>query len=162
MHWVKKIHSGKKWFILCSAVMIVLAACDVAPAQYRGVRRRRPSFSDQPTLSPYLGLLNQSNDVGQNYVGLVAPLVQQQESSARNAIAIRSLQRTVDSGGESSAYGAAKGIGQTGHGVTYMNFSHYYGGSGGGGGGGGGRAPRRSKGTSATPAIGGMGGIGMY
>jgi hypothetical protein len=161
---------AQKWFVSCAALLVVIAVCHDASAQYRGSRQiRRPkrsSVSDQPALSPYINLTNPTVDPGLSYVGLTAPMLQQQENIERNARSLRRLQGRVEQD-ESSAYGANTGIAATGHHSHFRNLSHFFGGQSTSGSRPTSPFKRRSGAAGAgtggmgMTGMGGMGGMGM-
>jgi hypothetical protein len=159
------MNRSNKWIAWGATLLMVLLVCDAASAQNtrRRVRRpRRPSFSDQPALSPYLALVNPNMDVGLSYAAIAAPLIDQQDLNQRNARAIYDLQRDADAR-DTGPYGSTGGLGATGHRSSYQNYSHYYGGGGGGAASSG--FSRRSKGGGGGGGGGyggGMGGMGMF
>jgi hypothetical protein len=77
-----------------------------------------------PTVSPYLNLLQNNNQLNPvtSYQSLVRPLVDQGDAIRRQGNSINQLQQRVNA--NTSAL-SAPGRG-TGHTTFFMNYSHYY------------------------------------
>lgn len=116
----------RRILLLASLLTIALSAPQVALAQ-GGINSFR-GHSDNPngpTVSPYLNLLNNNNQLNgvPNYQSLVRPLVDQQDAIRRQGNSLQKLQTQVN-----STYNAPSGSGLrgTGHASHFMNFSHFY------------------------------------
>jgi hypothetical protein len=88
-----------------------------------GFYQGRSDNPNGPTVSPYLNLLQNNNQLnGQpTYQSLVKPLVDQQAAIQRQGNSLQQLQqqvRTQSSGAPSQR--------ATGHTTFFMNYSHYY------------------------------------
>jgi TolA-binding protein len=150
-----------------SGVVIVLVLgsfASSASAQGRGMRQR--GLMRRPTVSPYLNLLRNDQDVASNYYNLVRPQLDQITFNNHETQTIQSLQRQVNQESQRGPYSTTE-LRATGHGATYMNYSHYYGnrpGSTGGGGLGGNQGGNRGGARARTPqrpAAAGAMGMGM-
>jgi hypothetical protein len=108
--------------ILClsAAALLALAAPEMAMAQFAGgLYRGRNDNPVGPTVSPYLNLLQNNNQLNPvtNYQSLVRPLIDNQSNLQRQGASIQQLQNQIDTGG------AGRG---TGHASFFMNFSHFF------------------------------------
>jgi hypothetical protein len=73
-----------------------------------------------PPVSPYINLLRGGNPTYLNYYGLVRPQVQFQNS-------VVGLQQEVTTlGTGTGAQAGPTGLPETGHAVSFVNYSHYY------------------------------------
>jgi len=102
---------------------------------------------DRPTLSPWLNLYRRDPGPIGPYLSYVRPeqrllsrLSQQRTAQARQNAAIGALRGQLS---ELSQLGPETAIAPTGTGATFMNYSHFFGGTGG--------AVARSSGPSWTP-----------
>jgi len=107
-----------RMILMIAGLAIVLMSPSLASAQYRSSVSDNPNG---PTVSPYLNLLNNNNNIGlPAYQTLVKPLVEQQNAIQRQGNSIQRLQQQVGPGGTRG------GGGTTGHMTYFMNYSHYY------------------------------------
>jgi hypothetical protein len=107
------------------ATFALLAAPGSALAQYQGgLYSGRSDNPNGPTVSPYLNLLQNNNQLNgiPNYQSLVKPLIEQRDASQRQGNSLQRLQQQVNSQGASGAGGQRS----TGHHTSFMNFSHFY------------------------------------
>lgn len=113
--------------ILAFALVIALVAS--AQAQQKNSRTKRP-FEDlnlnRPAVSPYLNLVNNTQNGITNYQSLVKPLVQQQATNRRQGTAINQLQKQVAASRPTSGAQGSDALRPTGHHSTYQNYSHFY------------------------------------
>jgi hypothetical protein len=116
--------------LLCSAAAaIVLAAQRPAEAQYMsGMYQGRSDNPNGPTVSPYLNLLQNNNQLNSQptYQSLVKPLLDQQSAIQRQGNALQSLQQQTLGQQQTGGGQRAAGRGQTGHMSYFMNMSHFY------------------------------------
>ena len=113
-------------------VLALVAAATPAQAQYRGKALGSKSSSYQsilnrPVISPYLNLLRPNAGPLPNYHTWVRPQLEQQEFNDQQTRQVQSLQRQVMSnrmGGDRNT--GSSGLRPTGHGSTFMNYSHFY------------------------------------
>jgi hypothetical protein len=92
-----------------------------------------PQVNPYPVYSPYLNLNRPGSSVAQNYFGLVQPQMQAQRNfqQLQNQMNNQGMGTGdvgyVDPSGQFINYFAPSAAGlQTGHNVTYFNYSHYY------------------------------------
>jgi hypothetical protein len=114
--------------LLAGTLLIALVAPQWAYAQ-GGVNSFR-GHSDNPngpTVSPYLNLLNNNNQLNgiPNYQSLVRPLVDQQDAIKRQGNSLQRLQSQVNSTYNAPS-GSGAGLRGTGHISHFMNYSHFY------------------------------------
>jgi hypothetical protein len=112
--------------LFSAAAAIVLAAARPAEAQYMsGMYQGRSDNPNGPTVSPYLNLLQNNNQLNSQptYQSLVKPLLDQQSAIQRQGNTLQQLQQQQQqqTGGQRAA-----GRGQTGHMSYFMNMSHFY------------------------------------
>lgn len=88
-----------------------------------GFYQGRSDNPNGPTVSPYLNLLQNNNQLnGQpTYQSLVKPLVDQQSAIQRQGNSLQQLQQQVR-----TQSGAPLSQRATGHTTFFMNYSHYY------------------------------------
>ena len=106
------------------AAFALLAAPSSAFAQYNGgLYTGRSDNPNGPTVSPYLNLLNNNNQLNgvPNYQSLVRPLLDQQNAIQRQGSSLQRLQQQVNTQGGGSGAGRA-----TGHATSFMYYSHFY------------------------------------
>lgn len=119
--------NARRILLLASLLTIALCAPEAARAQ-GGINSFR-GHSDNPngpTVSPYLNLLNNNNQLNgvPNYQSLVRPLVDQQDAIRRQGNSLQRLQSQVNS--TYNAPPTTGGLRGTGHASYFMNFSHFY------------------------------------
>ncbi len=107
------------------ATVVFLSAAGSASAQnIGGLYTGRSDNPNGPTVSPYLNLLQNNNQLNgiPNYQSLVRPLLDQQSAIQRQGSSLQRLQQQVNT------QGAAGGGGQraTGHQTYFMHYSHFY------------------------------------
>src|SRR5689334_21982830 len=97
------------------------AAVAQAPINPRGV----PGYNT-PAVSPYINLLRTGSPQAVNYYGIVRPEIQFRNS-------LQNLQQQVTDIGTATAETGTTSAAPppTGHAVSFLNYSHYYGGLGG-------------------------------
>ena len=106
------------------AALALLAAPSSAFAQYNaGTYSGRSDNPNGPTVSPYLNLLNNNNQLNgvPNYQSLVRPLLDQQNAIQRQGSSLQRLQQQVNTQGGGSGAGRS-----TGHSTSFMYYSHFY------------------------------------
>jgi hypothetical protein len=111
---------------LLGVAVFASVAATSARAQYGGsVFRGRSDNPNGPTVSPYLNLLQNNNQLnGQpTYQSLVKPLIDQQSAIQRQGNSLQQLQQQVRTQGAGGGGGTQKA---TGHTTFFMNYSHYY------------------------------------
>ena len=88
-----------------------------------GFYQGRSDNPNGPTVSPYLNLLQNNNQLnGQpTYQSLVKPLIDQQSAIQRQGNSLQQLQQQVRTQG-----GGAPSQRATGHTTFFMNYSHFY------------------------------------
>ncbi len=120
--------NARKWLMAFAALMISLAASESAWAQNVLGYRGHSDNPNGPTVSPYLNLLNNNNQLNSvpNYQSLVRPLVDQQDAIRRQGNSLQRLQSQVNSTFSPTASGSGRGISATGHTSYFMNNSHYF------------------------------------
>jgi hypothetical protein len=111
--------------LIAIAAFVLLAAPGSAFAQYTGgLYTGRSDNPNGPTVSPYLNLLQNNNQLNgiPNYQSLVRPLLDQQSAIQRQGNSLQRLQQQVNT------QGASGGTGQraTGHHTSFMYYSHFY------------------------------------
>jgi hypothetical protein len=107
------------------AAFALLAAPGSVFAQYNGgMYSGRSDNPNGPTVSPYLNLLNNNNQLNgvPNYQSLVRPLVEQRNATQRQGNALQNLQQQVNT---QRAGGSGAGR-STGHATSFMYYSHFY------------------------------------
>ena len=107
------------------AALALLAAPGSAFGQYSGGRYTGHSDNPNgPTVSPYLNLLNNNNQLNgmPTYQSLVRPLLDQQSAIKRQGNSLQQLQQQVNTPG-TGASGAGR---STGHSTSFMYYSHFY------------------------------------
>lgn len=122
---------------------LVLAAA--APAQAQIGTYVRPQINPRPTVSPYLNMQRGGN-AAINYYGVVRPQLETNRALFQLQQDVQMGQVGVAVALDPNQNAAILNTGQTGHPVSFFNYSHYYGNRGGGGGSGG-----------TTPIAGGAG-----
>lgn len=118
--------SSRRILLIAFALVVSLASARAASAQFGGNYFRGHSDNPNgPTVSPYLNLLNNNNQLNgvPNYQSLVRPLVEQQDALRRQGNSLQRLQNQVNSSYTGSSGGGIRG---TGHQSHFMNFSHFY------------------------------------
>jgi hypothetical protein len=105
------------------AGLILLAAPGSAFAQGGGLYTGRSDNPNGPTVSPYLNLLNNNNQLNgvPSYQSLVRPLLDQQSAIQRQGSSLQRLQQQVNTQGAAGAAGRS-----TGHTTFFMHYSHFY------------------------------------
>lgn len=117
------------WALLAlSGLFLVGVNAATAEAQRNLYRRPNPRASQNilsnPTVSPYLNLL-QSRGAGlPNYQALVRPLVDQRQTANRQQREIRGLQSQV--GHQGALLSRDSELRPTGHETHFMNHSRFY------------------------------------
>jgi hypothetical protein len=109
---------------LVAIAVVGSVAATSARAQYQGgLYRGRSDNPNGPTVSPYLNLLQNNNQLnGQpTYQSLVKPLIDQQSAIQRQGNSLQQLQQQVGTQGGGGGPQRA-----TGHTTFFMNYSHYY------------------------------------
>jgi hypothetical protein len=145
--------------------VVVISQSRIAQAQggRRPLIRRYQGATAEPTISPYLRLIQPGSDPGLNYFNLVQPQLVQQQNFQQQSRQIRGLNTQLQQDERQGPFGSLTQIRPTGgRAASYQNYSHYYPSMGGGGGGGG--ASRNYKLPSSGGGMGmgmGMGGMGM-
>lgn len=108
------------------AALVLFAAPGSVFAQGAGGGQFYSGRSDNPngpTVSPYLNLLNNNNQLNgvPNYQSLVRPLLDQQSAIQRQGNSLQRLQQQVNTQGAAGTSGHA-----TGHTTFFMHYSHFY------------------------------------
>ena len=107
------------------AALALLTAPGSAFGQYNGgLYTGRSDNPNGPTVSPYLNLLNNNNQLNgmPTYQSLVRPLLDQQSAIQRQGNSLQRLQQQVNTPG-----GGGSGAGRsTGHSTSFMYYSHFY------------------------------------
>jgi hypothetical protein len=102
--------------------LVVGLAANAAWAQPGAITPRGVPGYTTPPVSPYINLLRQGSPAAVNYYGIVRPEFQFQN-------ALQNLQQQVTTLGSTAAPEAGpNALPATGHSVTFMNYSHYFGG----------------------------------
>lgn len=107
------------------AAFALFAAPGSAFAQNTGgLYSGRSDNPNGPTVSPYLNLLNNNNQLNgmPTYQSLVRPLIDQQSAIQRQGGSLQRLQQQVNTQGAGG--GGARG--STGHSTSFMYYSHFY------------------------------------
>lgn len=110
--------------LLAVAAFALLATPGSAFAQYNGGQYTgRSDNPNGPTVSPYLNLLNNNNQLNglPTYQSLVRPLLDQQSAIQRQGSSLQRLQQQVNTGSGGAGAGRA-----TGHATSFMYYSHFY------------------------------------
>jgi hypothetical protein len=111
--------------LFAAAVAVLVAASASASAQgVAGLYTGRSDNPNGPTVSPYLNLLQNNNQLNgiPNYQSLVRPLLDQQNAIQRQGSSLQRLQQQVNT----QAGAGAGGQRATGHQTYFMHFSHFY------------------------------------
>jgi len=114
--------------ILAVTGLVFAAAQDVqaqgAKSSQKYSRRYQPS---KPTLSPYLNYFRLNTGVLPNYQQFVRPQIQLQKTLQQQQAQIRAGRQTLTQlGNKVEERFRNPVVSPTGHGATFMNFSHYY------------------------------------
>lgn len=112
------------WRALLVPAVLMFALAAPALAQYTGgLYTGRSDNPNGPTVSPYLNLLQNNNQLNgiPNYQSLVRPLLDQQSAIQRQGASLQRLQQQVSTDGKGP--GAQRA---TGHMSYFMNYSHFY------------------------------------
>jgi hypothetical protein len=106
------------------AALALLIGWSASASQAQPIYRGSAGSIGRPAYSPYLNLLR-GGDPGVNYYGLVRP-----EIDFRNSV--QNLQQQITQGfnATNQAIDQVTGLPLTGHGVVFLNTSHYFAGSG--------------------------------
>jgi len=120
---MKSLRAG---FVAAAAALIALASASRSEAQ-----QPFSNIYQQPTVSPYLNLLNRSNAGLPSYQTLVRPQIEQQQQDIKQRLDIQKLQRGQKSLIANQERGLAqRGISNeirgTGHVTVFMDYLHYY------------------------------------
>jgi hypothetical protein len=113
---------------ICSYLVMATTICAIA----RAASAQQPfsNVQQQPTVSPYLNLLNRQGQGLPNYQTLVRPYVRSEQEFARQQNQIQRLQRQQGSlaagAGLTGARGVSTQIRGTGHVTRFMDTSHYF------------------------------------
>ncbi len=107
------------------AAFALLATPSSAFAQGGGLYTGRSDNPNGPTVSPYLNLLNNNNQLNglPTYQSLVRPLVDQRDAIQRQGNSLQNLKQQVNTQGGGGGSGAGR---STGHSTSFMYYSHFY------------------------------------
>lgn len=123
-----KINVVLTWSAIVAACVLVFE-CSSAQAQYGGgiYRGGVNPYNPRPTVSPYLNLLQNNQNLPQ-YQTLVRPFLEQQSINDINQRDSQMMRRQINTlQGRSAGAGAgASPMRSTGHPTRFMNYSHYY------------------------------------
>lgn len=109
---------------LFGAVALMAAPVSVSAQNIGGLYTGRSDNPNGPTVSPYLNLLQNNNQLNgiPNYQSLVRPLLDQQSAIQRQGNSLQRLQQQVNTQAASGAGGQRA----TGHHTSFMYYSHFY------------------------------------
>ena len=115
--------------VLALLFFVFFAQCAPLLAQYGGgiYRGGVNPYNPKPTVSPYLNLLQNNQNLPQ-YQTLVRPFLEQQSINDINQRDSQLMRRQINTlQGRSAGAGAGSGpMRSTGHPTRFMNYSHYY------------------------------------
>lgn len=114
--------------VLATIGLVFAAAQDVQAQGPKSSQKYSGRYQpNKPTLSPYLNYFRLNTGVLPNYQQFVRPQQQLQETLQRQQTEIQMGRRSLkDLSGKVDERFANPTVSPTGHGATFMNFSHYF------------------------------------
>jgi len=107
------------------SLSVVFSIAAEAGAQSRSYAPLRRS-TERPTLSPYLGLVNNNNDMAYNYYEIYRPQVRSLQADRRLSADLRRLRTEVEKPPATPRPEISYPLGPTGHPTTFMSYGRYF------------------------------------